>query len=143
MYGLENYAYFLLFFTFFIVDGIIVFVRGDSMRENAWKKAAIASMKQHGFLKNIINHKFYCEWKHCLAVAEFEYDKAQQGMRVRLDMYIYERHDIVNVLEPADETGYLTKDGHSLFSLNMSKEEVYDTLTEALKESIPLLIGKI
>lgn len=106
------------------------------MREYTWKKAAIAAMKQHGFKKNAINHTFYCEWPHCLAATEFE--RNDQMMRIRFDMHVYAKHDLMNLMEKADYCDYLTYRGNADFPLDeANKAAVYDRVTAALRESVP------
>lgn len=110
------------------------------MRPTVWKKTAMTAMKQHGFQKNIINHAFYCEWPHCLAVVIFEED-GHQGMKVRLDIFTYNFNQIIDLAGSPDASGYLTRDQATRFEMNVSKEEVYDQIIAALQETIPILIG--
>lgn len=108
------------------------------MRENTWKKAAMAAMKQHGFKRNSINHSFYCEWPHCLAAAEFETIHNKQTMRIRLDLYVYAKHDLKNLMDKVDASDYLTRQGKADFLLEgVTREAVYDQVIDALQESIP------
>ena len=108
------------------------------MREHTWKKAAMAAMKQHGFKKNAINHIFYCEWPHCLAAAVFEAKNETQTMRIRLDLYVYARHDLMNLMDKVDYRAYVTCRGEVDFPLDgVTREAVYDQVTAALQESVP------